>query len=216
MLASSAGESIPGASRPIEMTDLVNLQGTDKCRQIYLARLADGSKACLCCRRSITDCRQHAKKCLSAKYLGPRWYVHARVARGSVTHGQTGENCYTQEEYNAILAIEKDEMKAIAREMEDGSDDDENDSDSEPETGRAPVVNFEGVNTTFQTPPHTALRGPAHRLPMTPEDPSNVPTSIAAQNALAVQLEFARSAASTALLTPTQVRTPRHTSNTPK
>jgi hypothetical protein len=94
-------------------------------------------------------------------------------------------------------------MKVIAREMEDGSDDDENDSDSEPEIGRAPV----------QTPPRPALRGPARRFPMTPEDPNDVPTSIAAQIALAVQLEFARSAASTALLTSARVRTPQ-TSNT--
>jgi hypothetical protein len=77
--ASLAGESVPGASRPIEMTDLVYLQGTDKCHQIYLATLADGSKARLCCRRTITDCRQHPKTRLSGKYHRlPRWYVHAQ------------------------------------------------------------------------------------------------------------------------------------------
>jgi hypothetical protein len=136
----------------------VNLQGTDRCRHIYLATLADGSKARLCCGRSITDCRQHAKKRLSGKDRGlPRWYVHTRAPRGSVTHGRTRKNCYTQEEYNAILAIETDEMTAIAREMEDGSDDDENVSDNKLETGRAPVVNLEGVST-FQIPPCPALR----------------------------------------------------------
>jgi hypothetical protein len=213
MDASSVGESVPGASRPIETTDLVNLQGTDRCRQIYLATLAEGSKARLCCGRSITDCRQHAKKRLSGKDHGlPHWYVHARAAHGSVTHGRTGENCYTQEEYYAILSIEMDEMTAIARELEDGSDDDENASDNEPETGRAPVVNFEGVST-FQTPPRPAPRGQARRLPMTHEaDSSNVPTSIAAQISRAVQLEFARSTSATALLTPARVKTP-HTSN---
>jgi hypothetical protein len=103
-------------------------------------------------------------------------------------------------------------MKAIVREMEDGSDDDENVSDNEPETGCAPVMNFEGVST-FQTPPCPALRAPAHHLPMTPEDSIDVPTSIAVQIALAIQLEFARSASSTALLTSARVRI-HHTSNT--
>jgi hypothetical protein len=41
--------------------------------------------------------------------------------------GSGRENCYTQQGgYDAILAIEKDEMKAIARAMEDGSGDDKN------------------------------------------------------------------------------------------
>ena len=40
--ASSAGESVPGISCPVESVDLVDLQGQDKCRQIYLGTLADG------------------------------------------------------------------------------------------------------------------------------------------------------------------------------
>jgi hypothetical protein len=46
--ASFAGESVPGTTRPVETVDLVDLQGWDKCRQIYIGRLSDGSKACLC------------------------------------------------------------------------------------------------------------------------------------------------------------------------
>jgi hypothetical protein len=66
--ASSAGESIPGASHQLETTDLVDLlQGLDKCRQIYIAMMADGSNAHLCCSRTISECKQHSKKRLTGK-----------------------------------------------------------------------------------------------------------------------------------------------------
>ena len=72
--ASSAGESVPGISRPVESVDLVDRQGQDKCRQIYVSTLADGSKMRLCCSRSIAACRQHVKRRLTGKGRGlPRW-----------------------------------------------------------------------------------------------------------------------------------------------
>ena len=92
--ASSAGESVPGISRPVEsvdLVDLVDLQGQDKCRQIYLGTLANGSKAQLCCGRSITECCQHAKKRLTGKGRGlPWWYVQARSGWGNSVHGLRG------------------------------------------------------------------------------------------------------------------------------
>jgi hypothetical protein len=42
--ASFAGESVPGTTRPVETVDLVDLQGWDKCRQIYIGRLSDGTR----------------------------------------------------------------------------------------------------------------------------------------------------------------------------
>jgi hypothetical protein len=57
--ASSAGESVRGTSWPVETVDLVDLQGQDRCRQIYIGKLSDhGSKGRLCCGRTVTECRQ--------------------------------------------------------------------------------------------------------------------------------------------------------------
>jgi hypothetical protein len=153
--ASSAGESLPGTSRPLETIDLVDLQGQDKCRQIYVGTLMDGTKTRVCCGRTITECRQHAKKRLAGKDRGlPRWYLKAATARGASVHGLSGENSFTQAEYEGILAAEAEELSAAARDLEEGSD-----SEAEVEVvpglreARAPtLVNFGGA-TTFQTPP---------------------------------------------------------------
>ena len=65
--ASSMGESIPGVNHPVESVDLVDLQGPDKCRHFYIGTLADGSKARLCCGRSIS---RSAVSTLRSAWLG--------------------------------------------------------------------------------------------------------------------------------------------------
>ena len=58
--ASSAGESVPGASCLVKSVELADLQGPDKCRQTHVGTLADGSKAQLCCGCTMTECQQRA------------------------------------------------------------------------------------------------------------------------------------------------------------
>ena len=59
--AFSMGDSVPGTTCPIETIDLVDLLGQEV--------LPDLHWACLCCGRTIMDCRQQAKKHLAGKDL---------------------------------------------------------------------------------------------------------------------------------------------------
>jgi hypothetical protein len=54
---SSAGESVPGTTRPIETVNLEDLQGQDRCHQIHVGTLPDGSNAHLCCGRTVAGCK---------------------------------------------------------------------------------------------------------------------------------------------------------------
>ena len=185
--ASSAGESVPGISRPVESVDLVDLQGQDKCRQIYLGTLADGSKTRLCCGRSIVECRQHAKRRLTGKGRGlPRWYVQSRSGRGNSVHGLPGETNYTQAEYEALVAAELDEMRAVAHELEDESDEER--GGVQGGVRRAPLVNFERGAHAFQTPPRMDRAPPR-------EDFDEVPAEVAAQIAYLVRAELDKASA---------------------
>jgi hypothetical protein len=126
----------------------------------------DGTKTRVCCGRTISECRQHAKKRLSGKDRGlPRWYLKVATVRGASVHGLSGENSFTQAEYEGILAAKPEELAAAARDLEDGSDSEaEVDRAHGPCEARAPtLVNFGGA-TTFQTPPcPRGSREPASR-----------------------------------------------------
>jgi hypothetical protein len=207
--ASSAGESVPGTSRPVETVDLVDLQGQDKCRQIHIGKLSDGSKGRLCCGRTVTECRQHAKKRLAGKDRGvPRWHVRAKTVRGQSAHGVVGENCCTQEECDNLLRLELEEMQNIAHELEE-----ESDEESRPVAGAqtrrsAPVVNFAGGVDVFRTPP----RFPN---PPTEEELGDMPPEVAVQIAKAVRAELAKAAGEDALRAPGEGRAKAARSRTP-
>ena len=194
---SSAGESIPGVSRPVETVDLVDLQGRDKCRQICFGTLSDGSKARLCCGRTVAECNQHAKNRVEGTGRGRQmWCVRVIAARGLTVHGLGSESRCTQAEHDELRAAEREEMRTIARELEEQDDSDEEEPRA-PVLGRdaahrsVPVVNFAGRADTFRTPP---------RFPSPPRGDfeEEMPPEVAREIAKVVQQELAKNASATA------------------